>query len=131
MATLGPGRMGVHPSRSRQGVGLFALAVLVLTVACGGGDDEPDALPTQATARPTQVIVPTQPPPQPTTEPAAPLEHVVEPGETLSTIAEAFGVTVEAIVAANEIENPDLIAVGERLIIPPPTTEAATPTPTP
>lgn len=44
--------------------------------------------------------------------------YVVQPGDTLFAIAERFGSTVESIVAANQIDDPALIAVGQRLIIP-------------
>ncbi len=44
--------------------------------------------------------------------------HVVGRGETLSVIAARYGTTVEAIVQANAIANPNLIYVGQRLTIP-------------
>ncbi len=44
--------------------------------------------------------------------------HIVQWGETLSLIASRYGVTVEAIVAANDLKNPDFVYVGQRLIIP-------------
>ena len=44
--------------------------------------------------------------------------HVVEPGENLTVIAARYGTTVDAIVQANDIVNPNLIYVGQRLIIP-------------
>jgi murein DD-endopeptidase MepM/ murein hydrolase activator NlpD len=44
--------------------------------------------------------------------------HVVQAGETLFAIAQQYGVTVNAIVAANEIADPDWIHVGQRLRIP-------------
>jgi LysM repeat protein len=44
--------------------------------------------------------------------------HVVQPGEALFTIAEMYGVTIQAIVEANNIENPDHIEAGQVLIIP-------------
>jgi murein DD-endopeptidase MepM/ murein hydrolase activator NlpD len=47
-----------------------------------------------------------------------PVVHVVQAGETLFSIAERYGTTVEAIVAANGLSDPDLIFVGQRLIIP-------------
>ncbi len=47
-----------------------------------------------------------------------PVIHVVQAGETLFLIAEQYGTTVEAIVAANGLSDPDLIIVGQRLIIP-------------
>ena len=46
--------------------------------------------------------------------------HVVLPGETLSSIAARYGVTLKAIELANHITDPNLIHAGERLIIPPP-----------
>jgi len=47
-----------------------------------------------------------------------PVIHVVQAGETLFSIAEKYGTTVEAIVAANRLSNPDLIFAGQKLIIP-------------
>ena len=44
--------------------------------------------------------------------------HVVKAGETLATIAQAYGTSVKAIVSANSITNPDLLYVGQRLVIP-------------
>lgn len=44
--------------------------------------------------------------------------HTVKAGETLSSIAALYGVTVDAIVQANNIANPNLIHVGQVLIIP-------------
>jgi len=46
--------------------------------------------------------------------------HVVQAGETLSVIAARYGVTVEAIVAANGLVDPDVLRVGQRLAIPGP-----------
>jgi predicted RNase H-like nuclease (RuvC/YqgF family) len=44
--------------------------------------------------------------------------HTVQRGETLASIAEKYGVTVADIVTANGISNPNLIAVGQELVIP-------------
>ncbi|HXF63905.1 MAG TPA: LysM peptidoglycan-binding domain-containing protein [Caldilineaceae bacterium] len=46
--------------------------------------------------------------------------HVVQVGESLLGIAVRYGVTVEEILEANEIENPDAIYEGQQLIIPTP-----------
>ena len=48
---------------------------------------------------------------------AAPV-HVVQPGETLYRIAKTYGVPLEALAAANGIEDVNLIHVGQRLVIP-------------
>lgn len=45
-------------------------------------------------------------------------QYIVQPGDNLSKIAAMFGVTVSAIVEANDIANPNLINVGQVLIIP-------------
>ena len=44
--------------------------------------------------------------------------HVVKRGENLSSIARMYGVTADAIAQANNITNPNLIYVGQRLRIP-------------
>jgi murein DD-endopeptidase MepM/ murein hydrolase activator NlpD len=61
---------------------------------------------------------------EPTAEPPV---YVVQAGDTLFSIAQRFGTTVEALAAANNIDNPALIGVGQKLIIPAP--PAATPPP--
>jgi LysM repeat protein len=67
-----------------------------------------------------------QPPATPT--PAGEtIRYTVEPGDTLGKLAQAYDTTVAELVALNEIENPDLIYVGQALLIP----IAAAPTPTP
>ena len=43
--------------------------------------------------------------------------YVVKPGDTLSGIAKMFDVSVASIVAANDIENPNLIYPGQKLVI--------------
>ncbi|MCT2590937.1 LysM peptidoglycan-binding domain-containing protein [Streptomyces sp. N2-109] len=43
--------------------------------------------------------------------------YTVKRGDTLSEIAERFGTTVEQLVKWNHIEDPDVIGVGQRLIV--------------
>ena len=90
----------------RVGLALAALLVLICLAAPVFAQDptvEPAAEPT---AEPTAM---------PTAE--APV-YVVVPGDTLYGIAERFGTTVEAIVAANDIADARLISVGQKLVIP-------------
>jgi LysM repeat protein len=61
--------------------------------------------------------------------------YEVQSGDTLGAIAEAYGVTVEEITAANNLESPDVLDVGDVLVIPVPAesdelppTEVALPT---
>lgn len=82
---------------------------------------------------------PTATPPPPSTgtggdQPAPPSGgvHVVQPGEYLSSIARQYGTTVQAIAAANNIVNLNLIRPGQQLIIPgasAPSGDAAPPPP--
>lgn len=48
-----------------------------------------------------------------------PVRHTVAPGDTLGALAERYGSTVPAIVAANGLADADTIAVGQALVIPP------------
>ena len=48
----------------------------------------------------------------------ATVTHVVEPGQELGLIAKQYNVAVESIVSMNGIENPDLLWVGQELVIP-------------
>ena len=91
----------------------------------------PTATPTAtATATPTATATATStatPEPTDTPEPlTTPVIHVVQFGETLSVIAESYGVTLDALIEANDISDAGLISVGEELVIP-----VGTPTPEP
>jgi len=44
--------------------------------------------------------------------------YIVQAGDTLVAIAQQYGVTTDAIVAANGLSDPDRLSVGQRLIIP-------------
>jgi LysM repeat protein len=46
--------------------------------------------------------------------------YVVRSGDQLGRIAASFGVTLQAIQAANGITNPNLIIPGQKLVIPSP-----------
>lgn len=49
-----------------------------------------------------------------------PVYHTVKAGQNLTQIARLYGVTVQAIVKANNLWNPNVIYVGQRLLIPVP-----------
>ena len=61
---------------------------------------------------------PTPPPPSPNPPPTSGTTYTVKAGDTLSRIAMQFGVTVNAIMAANNLSNANLIYVGQVLNIP-------------
>lgn len=65
------------------------------------------------TAESTPTAVPTA---SPTT--AGPLVYVVQQGDTLIAIAQAHDVSTEDLIAANDLEDPDVLHIGQKLIIP-------------
>ncbi len=87
-----------HPSRKLAYLGLLALLLLSLTLVPA------------ASAQEGQVI------------------HIVRPGENLYLIAARYNVTVRAIMRANGLRNPNVIYVGQELIIPTATQIAPTAT---
>ncbi len=61
-------------------------------------------------------------------------EHVVQPGESLSLIAERYGTSVSRLVALNQLTDPGLVMAGTRLKLrgtPPPAAQPKPPAPTP
>jgi LysM repeat protein len=69
-------------------------------------------------------------PAQPALRPATPTppvkKYIVQRGDTLFSIALAHGVLLDDLILYNDIKNPDLIYVGQELLIPP----GGTPMPT-
>lgn len=115
-ASLAPTLWGVM----KRSLTLVTLPAVVFLSACGGGADSTlDSLPmlgTQVTVAPTTpdgVIATTT-----TTVATGEQTYTIQQGDTLSYIAGQFGVTVEAIVAANGLANPDAIQAGQKVIIP-------------
>ena len=53
-------------------------------------------------------------------KPKAQYQHVVKRGESLSKIAESYGVTPKALLDANGIRDANRVLVGQRLLIPSP-----------
>jgi LysM repeat protein len=44
--------------------------------------------------------------------------YIVQAGDTLTSIAQKFGISPQDIINSNNISNPDILPVGTRLIIP-------------
>ena len=83
-----------------------------------------------ATNQQAQNTPPYQPPqPEQTPPPAATAaqEYVIKKGDTFATIAPRFHVTVKAIQAANPTVNASKLQINQKIVIPAPTTPAATP----
>lgn len=67
------------------------------------------------TATPTSTPTSTNPPPLPTT--FVPDTYVIQRGDTLGSIARRFGLSLSALIAANNIKDPNKIFVGQVLVI--------------
>ena len=68
-------------------------------------------LKTSAPARPTATA-------RPRSASQTGIEHVVQPGESLSKIAAAYGVKMNVLVEENGLSDPSNIRVGQKLFIP-------------
>jgi LysM repeat protein len=71
------------------------------------------------------VAVPQPPSPAPPVQPLPPppppmTAHTVVAGETLTGIAASYKVTVASLMALNKLANPDLLRIGETVIVPVP-----------
>jgi lipoprotein-anchoring transpeptidase ErfK/SrfK len=108
--------------------------------------DPTAAFPTSTPADPpleapvTSVAEPATPTPLPPTVAPPMPTYTVRPGDTLATIARAYAITVEELVAVNAIGDPNLVYAGQVLRIPvdpsvtpiwPTATATLTPTPSP
>ena len=60
-----------------------------------------------------------------------PPTHTIQAGETLSSIAENYGVTQAELMALNSLTDPDAIVIGQELLLPAAAAEQPTATPLP
>jgi LysM repeat protein len=81
----------------------------------------PTAAPVAPTAPTQNATVP------PNATPTSETSYVVVPGDTLAIIANRFGVSVNALMQLNDIDDPNLISIGTTLRLP----AGARPSPTP
>lgn len=100
----------------------LVLVVTLPVAGCNRGDDtgQPATRPS-----PTAATVPARPSPSPSPEDET---YAVESGDTLSEIAQRFDTTVEAIVEANDLDDPDTLSIGDELTIPPDQSPSGQPT---
>ncbi len=101
---------------------VIILAAVVLTILLVWGHTAEPASPASTATSPTPPsaaeATPTLTlPPTPTPTPI-PLAYTVQEGDTLSAIAQRYGITVEEIVSANGLPNPDVLNIGQQLVIP-------------
>ena len=135
------------PPRRRTRAVSFLVGVLILVVVGAGGfgvgwllplllplpaaevsvgSSAPSSGGPSATPGASASASPSAPPsasPRPSPSPSAaatPRTYIVKRGDQLGRIARSFGITLQAIEAANGITNPNLIIPGQRLVIPAP-----------
>jgi len=109
------------------------LTVLALLAGCAQTSPPPETTPQVSPFAPTRALTPfhTLTPPGTATPPPAgtptplpsptptPILHNVVRGETLGIIAFNYGVTVDALLAANPGINANAMSIGTQLVIPP------------
>lgn len=135
------------PLGRRTLAGLSAVLVITLTACFDTGDDTEGPTTDTGGAGSNTVVTLAPPPPvtpatdivqQPPAQPPEPpppsppeatqpereigkqLIYTINPGDTLLSISRQFGVSLDDLVALNNIENPDNIRAGDQLFIPPP-----------
>ncbi len=120
-------RTTVSAIAARNGISNINLIFIGQQLIIPGSGTTPTAVP--PTSVPGTAVPPTTVPP--TSVPGGTVTYVVVSGDTLGSIARRFGTTVSAIAQLNGIVNPNLIRVGQRLLIsgtPPAPTPTRVPT---
>jgi LysM repeat protein len=116
---------------------LACLFLSLMLVSCNKANVTPAASPDLATAAPYQTVSPS---PTPTVIPAltevllptpTAILYTLKADDTLGSIAQRYGTTVDALLAANPGIQPSALVVGSSLIIPPASGLPGDSTPTP
>ena len=114
------------PMILRRTLGLFTVIfMLALLAACASKPGSTQPVPTSnlspyATRTPPTLPQTATPPASPTAAPTStPLIYTIVRNDTLSSIARHFGVSIEALLAANPGVIPQALSIGQTLTIPP------------
>lgn len=110
----------MKPRLPRRALPLALACLLLLPVPALAKPAEPFWLsrPQPSTSASQPLSTPSPQAMAPGTSSSAVREYTVQSGDSLSRIAERFGVTTAALSAANGIENANLVRVGQTLVIP-------------
>lgn len=109
----GQGFTRTKRTSARSTVGI-AMMLALTVAACGGGDDEAATSTTAEVA----VLATTAVPAVTSTTIVPQTTYEVKNGDVLGTIAETFGVSMQAILDANGLDDPNKLRVGQTLVIP-------------
>jgi len=97
------------------GIVLIAGAVIVgIALIWRAGPDSSDP----ATPTTSQQAVAPSPSPLPSPTPPKIVTYTVQPGDTLSGIAQAHDISLEQLIGANDLVDPDFLQIGQPLVIP-------------
>jgi LysM repeat protein len=100
---------------------VVVLAILYFWDNRDGGTETAVSIPTTITPAALQNTAVAQPQIAPTNTPepdSGPPVHIVQAGDTLGTISQLYNVPLEDIMAENGLTNPNIISVGQQLLIP-------------
>ena len=97
---------------------LAAAGAVALVTACGGGDDSDAAPETTGVPTTTTTIA--------TTTTVTEVTYIIQRGDSLSSIADQFDITVAQLITINRIEDADHIEEGQILVIVPALTPVST-----
>jgi LysM repeat protein len=98
------------------GIALVIGAVLLGIVLIWRAGPETSGSVTPTTTQQAAAV----PSPSPIPSPTAPrlVTYTVQEGDTLSGIAQAYDISLEQLIGANDIANPDFLQIGQTLVIP-------------
>ena len=101
------------------------IAVLLIAGCSRGGGEESASEPTPGPVLVVVTLTPVPPgatvviTPTPTLDPATLKIHTVNEGDSISSISEYYGVSQDALLELNGIDDPNSLFVGQELLIPP------------
>jgi hypothetical protein len=104
-------------------LGIAALALFMLPALLGVGGGGTPAGSSSASAPLATPSAEVTPEPAPTAQ-----IYVIKQKDTLSKVANRFGITLDELLAANpDIKDPDTISIGQQIVIPLPAESGASP----
>ena len=113
------------PTEARRRYAAIILIGALGLMGCGGDDDDTtgDSGSDGESSNTTSSLAPLTTPPTTAAVTTTTLAqyYEVQPGDSLSGIAQQFDIRLEDLIAANGIVDPNLIQVGQQLLLPPPT----------